>query len=39
LTTSFDFIPILLFPTGPFLGDIADTLGNFGTGTLEDAQE
>jgi len=29
----------ILFPTGPFIGDIADTLGNFGTGTLEDAQE
>ena len=32
-------LPNLLFPTGPFIGDIADTVGNFGTGTLEDAQE
>jgi type II secretory pathway pseudopilin PulG len=30
---------ILLFPTGPFLGDVADTVGNFGTGTLADEQE
>ena len=28
-----------LFPTGPFLGDIADNLGNFITGNLESAQE
>jgi prepilin-type N-terminal cleavage/methylation domain-containing protein len=27
------------FPTGPFTGDIADTLTNFTTGTLESAQE
>jgi len=33
-----DASAVLLFPTGPFLGDIADTLGNFGTGTLEDEQ-
>jgi len=39
LTTNPNFIPNLLFPTGPFLGDIADTVGNFGEGTLEDAQE
>jgi prepilin-type N-terminal cleavage/methylation domain-containing protein len=32
-------IPDLLFPTGPFTGDIADTLTNFTTGTLESAQE
>jgi prepilin-type N-terminal cleavage/methylation domain-containing protein len=30
---------VLLFPTGPFLGDVADTVGNFGTGTLADEQE
>jgi prepilin-type N-terminal cleavage/methylation domain-containing protein len=31
---------LLLFPTGPFTGDIADTLTNFYTsGTLESAQE
>lgn len=30
---------ILLFPNGPFIGDTADTLSNFSTGTLEDAQE
>ncbi len=39
LTTNVDFIPNLLVPTGPFIGDIADTLGNFITGTLEDEQE
>jgi len=33
-----DASAVLLFPTGPFTGDIADTVGNFGTGTLEDAQ-
>ncbi|MCA9231277.1 MAG: prepilin-type N-terminal cleavage/methylation domain-containing protein [Planctomycetales bacterium] len=37
--TNGNFIPNLLFPTGPFIGDIADTVGNFGTGTLEDAQQ
>lgn len=31
--------PNLLAPEGPFIGDIADTLGNFMTGTLEDKQE
>jgi prepilin-type N-terminal cleavage/methylation domain-containing protein len=30
---------LLLFPTGPFTGDIADTLSNFAPGTLESAQE
>lgn len=30
---------VLLAPEGPFIGDIADTLGNFMTGTLEDKQE
>jgi prepilin-type N-terminal cleavage/methylation domain-containing protein len=30
---------LLLFPSGPFTGDIADTLTNFTTGTLESAQE
>ncbi len=34
-----EFIPPLLFPEGPFLGDIADTVGNFMTGTLADEQE
>ena len=30
----------LLFPTGPFIGDIADTVVNFATGTkIEDAQK
>ena len=29
----------ILFPEGPFIGDIADTLSNFSTGTLEDEQE
>ena len=28
-----------LVPEGPFIGDIADTVGNFLTGTLEDEQE
>ena len=28
-----------LLPSGPFIGDIADTLGNFGTDTLADEQE
>ena len=32
-------VPKFLFPTGPFLGDVADTLGNFMTGTLADEQE
>ncbi len=39
LATNSNYIPQLLFPTGPFLGDLADTVGNFGTGTLEDEQE
>lgn len=30
---------ILLAPDGPFIGDIADTLGNFMPGKLEDKQE
>ena len=30
---------VLLVPTGPFIGDIADTVGNFMTGTLGDEQE
>ena len=34
-----DFIPQLLYPAGPFIGDVADTLTNFSTGTLEDTQE
>ena len=32
-------IPTLFYPEGPFIGDIADTLSNFTTGTLEAAQE
>jgi len=31
--------PPLLFPDGPFIGDIGDTLTSFTTGTLEDAQQ
>ncbi len=31
--------PQIRFPDGPFIGEIADTLSNFTTGTLEDAQE
>lgn len=34
-----DASKLLLFPTGPFTGDIADTLTNFTPGTLESAQE
>jgi prepilin-type N-terminal cleavage/methylation domain-containing protein len=34
-----NYIPTLLYPTGPFTGDIADTLTNFIPGTLESAQE
>lgn len=30
---------VLLAPEGPFLGDVADTLGNFMSGTLEDKAE
>ncbi len=30
---------VILFPAGPFTGDIADTLTNFTSGTLESAQE
>ena len=30
---------LLLYPTGPFIGEIADTLSNFSEGTLEDATE
>ncbi len=30
---------VLRFPIGPFLGDMADTVGNFGTGTLADEQQ
>lgn len=32
-------IPLILFPAGPFTGDVADTLTNFTPGTLESAQE
>ncbi len=32
------FRNVLLAPEGPFIGDIADTLGNFMTGTLEDKE-
>lgn len=31
--------PNLLFPTGPFLGDVADTVSNFFSGPLADEQE
>ena len=34
-----DYRNVLRFPTGPFLNDIADTVGNFITGTLADEQE
>jgi len=34
-----DEIPRLLAPEGPFIGDIADNLGHFMGGTLEDKQE
>jgi prepilin-type N-terminal cleavage/methylation domain-containing protein len=34
-----DVIPQLLFPTGPFTGDLADTLSNFADGTLENEQK
>ena len=34
-----NILNVLLFPTGPFTGDIADTLTNFTSGTLESAQE
>lgn len=30
---------LILFPTGPFLDEVADTLTNFTDGSLEDAQE
>lgn len=39
LTPQQDVIPTLLFPTGPFTGDLADTLSNFADGTLENAQQ
>ncbi len=32
-------VNVNVFPTGPFTGDIADTLTNFTPGTLESAQE
>ena len=32
-------VPHLRFPTGPFLGDVADTVSNFYTGNLADEQE
>jgi prepilin-type N-terminal cleavage/methylation domain-containing protein len=32
-------VPMLLYPAGPFTGELADTLTNFTTGTLENAQE
>ncbi|MEO2049007.1 MAG: type II secretion system protein [Pirellulales bacterium] len=31
--------PQLIFPDGPFIGDIGDTLTSYTTGTLEEAQE
>ncbi len=34
-----EYAEVLRFPTGPFLNDIADTVGNFMTGTLADEQE
>ncbi|MEO1065606.1 MAG: hypothetical protein AAFZ07_29695, partial [Actinomycetota bacterium] len=34
-----DLIPSLLYPDGPFLGDVADTLANFYDGELQDEQE
>ena len=34
-----NYIPRLLFPDGPFIGDIADTVSNFYGGTLEDEQQ
>ena len=34
-----EYVPALLFPDGPFIGEVADTVGNFITGTLEDEQE
>ncbi len=36
---AYDTDQLLLFPTGPFTGDIADTLSNFSGGTLESEQE
>ncbi len=30
---------VVKYPTGPFLNDVADTVGNFMTGTLADEQE
>jgi prepilin-type N-terminal cleavage/methylation domain-containing protein len=38
-TSEDDASAVSVFPTGPFIGDIADTLSNFTTGTLEAAQE
>ncbi|MDZ4658592.1 MAG: type II secretion system protein [Bythopirellula sp.] len=38
-TSVSDASNLLLFPTGPFTGDIADTLSNFSGGTLESEQE
>ncbi|MCH2114405.1 MAG: type II secretion system GspH family protein [Pirellulales bacterium] len=37
--TNRNFIPQLLYPEGPFIGDTADTLASFVTGALEDEQE
>ncbi|NOY41994.1 MAG: prepilin-type N-terminal cleavage/methylation domain-containing protein [Planctomycetes bacterium] len=34
-----DYLQVIRFPDGPFIGDIADTVGNFGIGTLADEQE
>ncbi|MEM9353601.1 MAG: prepilin-type N-terminal cleavage/methylation domain-containing protein [Planctomycetota bacterium] len=34
-----DLVPALLYPDGPFLGDIADTLGHFYGGELADESE
>lgn len=37
--TNGDTVPVLLYPEGPFTGDMADTLTNFTTGKLESEQE
>jgi prepilin-type N-terminal cleavage/methylation domain-containing protein len=34
-----DASPVIVYPTGPFTGEVADTLTNFSGGTLESAQE
>jgi len=38
-TNANDASAVIVFPTGPFIGDIGDTVGNFLTGTLENEQE